>query len=62
MGGVSGCFVESFVLSPRDLVIAITMGCMQFGVGFWCLTVAPRYILASEVALFSLTESILGPL
>jgi drug/metabolite transporter (DMT)-like permease len=37
------------------------MGCLQFGIGFWCFTVATRYIMASEVALFSLTESILGP-
>ena len=38
------------------------MGCLQFGIGFWCFTVAARYIMASEVALFSLTESILGPI
>jgi len=62
MGGIAGLFVESFVLSTHDLGIAIAMGCLQFGVGFWCFTVATRYILASEVALFSLTESILGPL
>ena len=38
------------------------MGCLQFGIGFWCFTVATRYIMASEVALFSLTESLLGPI
>ena len=62
MGSVAALFVESFVISNRDLVIAITMGCLQFGIGFWCFTVASRYIMASEVALFSLTESILGPI
>ncbi len=62
MGGVAGLFVETFVISNHDLVIAITMGCLQFGIGFWCFTVASRYIMASEVALFSLTESILGPI
>ena len=62
MGGVAAFFVESFVISNHDLVIAIAMGCFQFGVGFWCFTVASRYIMASEVALFSLTESILGPI
>jgi drug/metabolite transporter (DMT)-like permease len=62
MGGVAGFFVDSFVLTNRDLAIAITMGCLQFGVGFWCFTVASRYIMASEVALFALTESILAPL
>lgn len=62
MAGVAALFMDSFVLSRRDLVIAILMGCMQFGVGFWCFTVATRYIMASEVALFALTESILGPI
>jgi drug/metabolite transporter (DMT)-like permease len=62
MAGVAVFFVESFVLSQRDLAIAIVMGCLQFGIGFWCFTVAARYIMASEVALFALTESILGPI
>jgi drug/metabolite transporter (DMT)-like permease len=38
------------------------MGTLQFGIGFFCFTIATRYILASEVALFALTESILGPI
>jgi drug/metabolite transporter (DMT)-like permease len=62
MAAVAGLFIDSFVISRHDMVIAILMGCLQFGVGFWCFTVASRYIMASEVALFSLTESILGPL
>jgi drug/metabolite transporter (DMT)-like permease len=62
MAGVACLFIDSFELSPHDLTIAILMGCLQFGVGFWCFTVATRYIMASEVALFALTESILGPI
>ena len=62
MGGVAALFVESFAISRHDLAIAIVMGCLQFGIGFWCFTVAARYIMASEVALFALTESILGPI
>jgi len=61
MAGVAVFFVESLRISNHDLAIAIIMGCLQFGIGFWCFTVASRYIMASEVALFSLTESILGP-
>ena len=61
MGGVAGLFADSFSISNHDLAIAIAMGCLQFGIGFWCFTVATRYILASEVALFALTESILAP-
>ncbi len=62
MAGVSGFFADNLVVSNYDLVIALLMGCIQFGIGFMCFTVASRYIMASEVALFSLTESILGPI
>ena len=62
MGGIAGIFAGSVVLSKQDLMIAMAMGCFQFGIGFWCFTVATRYILASEVALFSLSESILAPI
>jgi len=62
MGSIALLFVDSLLLSPRDLAIAITMGCLQFGVGFWCFTVASRYILASEVALYALSESVFAPL
>ena len=62
MSLVSAFFVGSFEISNHDLIISLLMGCVQFGVGFFCFTVATRYIMASEVALFALTESILGPI
>jgi len=62
MSGVAGLFVDEFVISSHDLTIALLMGCVQFGVGFICFTIATRYILASEVALFALSESILSPI
>jgi drug/metabolite transporter (DMT)-like permease len=62
MAGTAAVFIDSFELSRHDLIIAMLMGSLQFGVGFWCFTVATRYILAAEVALFALTESILGPI
>ncbi len=62
MGGIAGLFAGTLAISPQDLAIAVVMGVFQFGIGFWCFTVATRYIMASEVALFSLTESILGPI
>lgn len=55
-------FASGLLLSQHDLIISLLMGVVQFGIGFMCFTIAARYILASEVALFSLTESILGPL
>lgn len=62
MSVVSGFFVGSFSISNHDLVIALLMGCVQFGIGFICFTIATRYIMASEVALFALSESILSPI
>jgi DME family drug/metabolite transporter len=62
MAAVGGLFADDLVISNHDLVIALMMGWVQFGIGFMCFTIATRYIMASEVALFALTESILGPI
>jgi len=62
MAAVGGIFANDLVISNHDLVIALLMGWVQFGIGFMCFTIATRYIMASEVALFALTESILGPI
>lgn len=62
MAAVGGLFAENLTISNHDLVIALLMGTVQFGIGFYCFTIATRYIMASEVALFALTESILGPI
>ena len=53
--------LQGFGISERDLLICIALGTVQFGAGFWLLTVGVRYIPAAEVALFSLSESILNP-
>jgi len=62
MAAVGGIFADDLIISNHDLVIAVLMGWIQFGIGFMCFTIATRYIMASEVALFALTESILGPI
>jgi len=62
MAAVGGIFADDLVISNHDLVISLLMGWVQFGIGFLCFTIATRYIMASEVALFALTESILGPI
>jgi len=62
MAAVGGIFADDLIISTHDLVIALLMGWVQFGIGFMCFTIATRYIMASEVALFALTESILGPI
>ena len=66
LGGVvmAACGIlgaDTLSVSTHDLMIAATMGCVQFLIGFMCFTVATRYILASEVALYALSESIFAP-
>ena len=53
---------DHLMVETRDLLLMLTMGCVQFSVGFMCYTLAARHILASEVAFFALSESILAPL
>jgi len=59
---VSALLVDDFAISVRDLTLCLTMGAFQIGIGFACLTNAPRYIPAAEVALIGLAETVLAPL
>ncbi len=54
--------VSDFSISQYDLLICITLGSFQFGLGFFLLTLGTRYLPAAEVALFAMTESILNPI
>lgn len=49
-------------VSSRDLVVLAVMGCVQLGLGCILMTLAVRYISASEIGLLSLLETTLGPL
>ncbi len=62
MAGIAFLVADDFIISNHDLVISLLLGFVQLGIGFLCFTIATRYIMASEVALFALTESILGPI
>ncbi|MGI9272262.1 MAG: DMT family transporter [Woeseiaceae bacterium] len=62
MAAIGFIGADDLALQPRDLLIVLTMGCVQITVGFMCYTIAARYILAAEVAFFGLTESILAPI
>jgi len=53
---------DTLVISMHDLVISMLLGGVQFGMGFMLLTWSTRYIPAAEVALFSLSESVLNPI
>jgi drug/metabolite transporter (DMT)-like permease len=52
----------SFVLSPRDGGIAMSMGVFQVGAGLILYTLGSRSVPAAELALLSLAEVLLGPL
>ena len=53
---------ESLSITAHDLTLSLAMGCVQLTVGFICYTIAARHILATQVAFFALTETILSPI
>lgn len=59
---VAGVMATDLVVSPHDLLIAVMLGSVQFTGGFMLLTIGTRYLPAAEVALFSLSESVLAPI
>ncbi|MEJ2178786.1 MAG: DMT family transporter, partial [Gammaproteobacteria bacterium] len=54
--------VGDLSVSQHDLILCVALGSVQFGMGFMLLTWGTRYIPAAEVALFSLSESVLNPI
>lgn len=58
---VAAVLAETLVITPRDLMLCVSMGVFQAGIGFTCITYAPRFIPAPEVALVGLVEVVLAP-
>ena len=53
---------DSLILSAHDLVLAILLGTVQVGMGFLLITLGARWVPAAQVALLSLTETVLAPI
>ena len=53
---------HGFVLPTNDVLIAICLGVFQVGLGLVIFTIGSRVVPASELALLSMTEVLLGPL
>ena len=55
-------YIESFVLTDKDLIIIPAMCILCVAIPFVLVTIAPRFIPAAEVNLFFLLETIIGPI
>ena len=53
---------DTLVLSRHDLALSVFLGLFQYTGGFVLITVGARYLPAAEVALLSLTETVLAPI
>ena len=58
---VVGPFAHPATVGERDLVLLILLGVGQMGLGLVLFTMGTRLIVASEVALITLLEVVLGP-
>jgi len=54
-------FASPSQVGPRDLLLLIALGAFQMGLGLVLFTVGARLIPASEVAMLTLLEVVLGP-
>ena len=59
---VSAPFASFSQIGPRDLLLLIALGAFQMGLGLVLFTVGARLLPASEVAMITLLEVVLGPL
>ena len=58
---VAGDPCAAFVLSARDLLLCVTMGTVQVGLGLTVFTIGARHVPAVELALVAMTELVLAP-
>jgi drug/metabolite transporter (DMT)-like permease len=58
---VVGPFAHPSTVGERDLVLLVLLGVGQMGLGLVLFTMGTRLIVASEVALITLLEVVLGP-
>ena len=54
--------LPSFTLSSHDLLIAISLGSVQIGIGFILITLGSRSVPSAQVPILCLLETALGPL
>ncbi len=52
---------ESFLISPRDTLIACGLGVIQLGLGLTLFTLGSKSVPAAELALLAMGEVVLGP-
>ena len=67
LAGIFSIFVSfplawPFTPTLRDFVVLGIMGWLQLGIGCVLMVLAARYLSAAEIGLFSLLETILGPI
>ncbi len=55
-------FMQSFAISPHDLLMSILLGTVQVGFGFILITLASRSVPSAQVPLLALGETALAPL
>ena len=58
---VVGPFAHPATVGERDLILLVLLGVGQMGLGLLLFTMGARLIVASEVALITLLEVVLGP-
>jgi drug/metabolite transporter (DMT)-like permease len=58
---VAGAFAKPETIGRHDLVFLVLLGVCQMGLGLVFFTMGTRLIIASEVALITLLEVVLGP-
>ncbi len=61
-GAIAALLADGFAVSAHDFWLSMLLGSVQVGLGFLLLTVGTRYVPAAEVALLSLTETVLAPI
>lgn len=59
---LGAALADDLVITRRDLVVLVIMGCLQVNLGIAFMTLGSRHVPAVQITLLMLVEVVLGPL
>lgn len=55
-------FMDSYVLTTKDLILCLGLGIVQVGLGTLCVMTGAKYVPAAQVSILALIEIVLSPI
>jgi len=55
-------FIDSYTMTTKDLVLCLSLGVIQVGLGTLCVMTGAKYVPSAQVSILALIEIVLSPI